>query len=84
MAESVGGESALNDDLVRLGARVREIRRRRAWTQQQVADAVSLTRVTINRLEAGKADIGVSRLFAVARVLMVEPAELFDSSDVEA
>lgn len=63
-------------EAVRLGAHVRDLREAKGMSQQALADAISMTRVTIVRFEAGKSDLGSSRLFALAEALGVEPSVL--------
>jgi transcriptional regulator with XRE-family HTH domain len=77
------GSKPRNPDLVRLGSRVRGLRQAAGLTQQQLADAISMTRVTLVRFEAGDTDLGSSRLFTLARALGVEPAQLLEGSTDE-
>ena len=65
-------------DRIRLGSHVRSLREARGLTQQDVADALGLTRVTINRFEAGATDLAASRLFLLAELLQVEPGRLLE------
>jgi transcriptional regulator with XRE-family HTH domain len=62
--------------------RLRGIRNRRGWTQQQLADALRaldfpLGRVAIAKIENGKRPMEVSELVALATALDVPPAALF-------
>ncbi|WP_370692291.1 helix-turn-helix domain-containing protein [Nocardioides sp.] len=66
------------NDLVRLGERARVARVAAGLTQQQVADALEMHRVTFNRFEAGENDLPSSKLLALAEVLRVNPSALFD------
>ncbi|WP_241668330.1 helix-turn-helix domain-containing protein [Pedococcus bigeumensis] len=70
-------EQARQDALVALGHRVRELRMARSMTQQQLADATGLHRVSINRLEHGQLDVGVSNVKALAAALGAQPQDLF-------
>jgi len=70
-------EQARHDALVSLGHRVRELRLARSMTQQQLADATGLHRVSVNKLEHGLLDVGVSNVAALATALGVEPGALF-------
>lgn len=70
-------EQARQDALVALGHRVRELRLARSMTQQQLADASGLHRVSINKLEHGQLDVGVSNVASLAAALQVEPGALF-------
>jgi transcriptional regulator with XRE-family HTH domain len=62
----VEAERRTRERLSRLGGEVREIRSRRSWTQQQLAERVGLGRMTINRLERGVGPIDVDGLERVA------------------
>lgn len=66
------------DELARVGARVRELRLQRGLTQEQLSDEAGLHRVSLNKLENGRADLGVSRVRALAEALGVAPGELFE------
>ena len=66
------------EELVRLGARVRQLRLARSLTQQQLADAIDVHRVNLNRFENGRSDLGVSRVRALAKALDVAPDSLFE------
>lgn len=70
-------EQARRDALMALGQRVRELRVARLMTQQALADATGLHRVSINKLEHGQLDVGVSNVAALASALGVDANELF-------
>ncbi|HEV7148664.1 MAG TPA: helix-turn-helix transcriptional regulator [Pedococcus sp.] len=70
-------EQARHDALVALGHRVRELRLARSMTQQQLADVTGLHRVSVNKLEHGLLDVGVSNVSALAAALRVDANELF-------
>ena len=50
-------------------ARLRALRERKRWTQQQLADAVGMPRSAIARLESAEHSPRLETLHAVARVL---------------
>lgn len=57
-------------DVVRFGLGMRALRRRRAWTQQRLADAVRVSRGVVGRIERGRADrVSVHVLIRVAAAL---------------
>lgn len=58
-----------------LGERVQTIRKRKGWTQAELAEAAHLSTRTIQRLEAGF-DAGVHTLRSVAEVLGTTPEDL--------
>ena len=49
-------------DPVRFGLAMRALRRRRAWTQQQLAERAGLSRSTVQRIERGGADAFTGRV----------------------
>lgn len=65
-------------ELKLLGARVKELRQAAGCTQQEVADAIGVNRVTVARFEAGAHDLGVSRLRGLAAVLAVDPGAFWE------
>ncbi len=67
-----------SDELLRLGARVRALRLERGLTQQQLADAVGVHRVNLNKVENGRTDLGVSHVRRLAEALDVDPGRLFE------
>ncbi len=67
-----------SDELVRLGTRVRALRLERGLTQQQLADAVGVHRVNINKFEHGRTDLGISHVRGLAQALNVDPGRLFE------
>lgn len=58
--------------------RIRYLREKRGWTQQHLADAASLSRKTIVRLEKGELVPSKETLLAVAAAFDVELADLQD------
>ena len=65
------------EELARVGARVRQLRLERGLTQEELSKAAGLHRVNFNKFENGRADLGVSRVRALAEALHVEPGQLF-------
>lgn len=59
-----------------LGARLRDARRRRGWTQLRLASEAGLGHGTIERAEAGTRTPRVENVQALARALQVQPAWL--------
>lgn len=65
-----------------IGTRIRRARERQHWTQQQLADAVSVNVKTVNNWETGRT-LPASRLGAIEEVLGVDlsngaPAENYE------
>lgn len=59
-----------------MGSLVRELRRKRNLTQEQLASQVGLRRTSITNIEAGRQRIPVDLLFELAEGLHINPKEL--------
>lgn len=59
---------------------LRKLRTKRELTQQQLADALQVSRQTIISIESGKYDPSLPLAFRIARFLDVRLEELFDDS----
>jgi putative transcriptional regulator len=57
--------------------RLKVLRAERDWTQAQLADAVDVSRQTINAIETGKFDPGLPLAFRVARLFGLRIEEIF-------
>lgn len=64
-----------------LAGRIGVLRTRRAWTQQQLADRLGITRVAVSHLEAGMSSPDARTVALLAGVFGVEPHELVDGTD---
>lgn len=68
-----------------LGARVRQLRGLRGWTQEELADASGLAQTTVSAIESGRVSRTsadnierLARAFAVTRRSLYEAAELIE------
>lgn len=61
-----------------LGARIKELRKRRGLTQDQLAERVDLAPRYISLIEVGRSSPSLETIENVARVLEVELKALFD------
>jgi transcriptional regulator with XRE-family HTH domain len=62
--------------------RLRELRKRRGWTQGQLAERARVDRTTINKIEKGvRSDVSISQLFWFADVLATSPIHLLTPTD---
>src|SRR5680860_955540 len=62
----------IEDYLSRIGNLIRDARKHRGWTQQQLADSLSTSQSAVNRIERGhhlEAEVLVAALDAVHRAL---------------
>ena len=62
--------------VVYIGDRLKNLRIRRALTQQELADRAGVSSNAINRIELNKAEPHMSTLRKVAKALDVDPTEL--------
>ena len=61
-----------------LGARIRELRQRRGWTQEYTAKKTGLAADTIRRLEYGTFSPTVDKFLQVAEGFGISPGKLLD------
>jgi transcriptional regulator with XRE-family HTH domain len=66
-----------NDIRTRFGARVRQLRNDRGWSQEELADRAGLHRTYIGSIERGEQNIGLQNIEKLAGTLEVSLAELF-------
>jgi transcriptional regulator with XRE-family HTH domain len=60
----------------KLGRRVADLRAKRGWTQQQLADRIAVSRVAVSHLESGLSDPSERTVTLMAGVFGLEPHEL--------
>jgi transcriptional regulator with XRE-family HTH domain len=66
------------DDIrTRFGARVRQLRMERGWSQEAFADLAKLHRTYIGSIERGEQNISLANIERVAATLGISLAELF-------
>ena len=61
----------------RLGARIRELRRKRGLTQDEFADLSGLHRAQVGTFENGRMNITLASLHLIAQTLGVKVVDLF-------
>jgi transcriptional regulator with XRE-family HTH domain len=69
----------MNDIRARFGARVRQLRGERGWSQEQFADLCGLHRTYIGSIERGEQNISLVNIERLAATLGVSLAELFSA-----
>ena len=57
--------------------RLEEIRKRQGWTQEELAERLSVTRQTISSLESGRYNPSILLAFRVARLFKLSIEEIF-------
>lgn len=75
-------ETVLNSK--EIGARLREFRKRKGLTQEQLAEKMSVTFQQINQYENGTTRLNTDKLQAAAFALSVPISAFFNGGDVEA
>lgn len=65
------------DLLVRLGARIRKLRKKRGWTQIVMAERVGIDRSFLADVERGKRNVSILNLDLMAKGLKVSLSRLF-------
>jgi len=68
--------SGNNSPLLQLGKRIRTLRKKKQWTQSEMAAYLGLSRGHISDLERGRREIGLLTLQIVARGLDTTMAKL--------
>jgi putative transcriptional regulator len=63
--------------------RLEELRTRRSWTQQELADMVDVSRQTIISLERGRYNPSITLAFRLARLFRLRIEEVFLYTDEE-
>ena len=63
---------------VKLGARIRELRMEKGWSQEKLADACGLHRSHMGEIERGRANITLATLFIIADKLQTSGAALLE------
>jgi methanogenic corrinoid protein MtbC1/DNA-binding XRE family transcriptional regulator len=72
-------KAVLKEYLLALGRRVRDLRTKKGWTQEHLAEATRVTRVCIVAVEGGKQNVSMDILVRLANALSVAPEVLLGS-----
>jgi DNA-binding XRE family transcriptional regulator/methylmalonyl-CoA mutase cobalamin-binding subunit len=72
-------KAVLKEYLLGLGRKVRDLRTKKGWTQEQLAEATRVTRVCIVAVEGGKQNVSMDILVRLANALSVAPEVLLGS-----
>ena len=63
--------------------RIRELRKARKLSQEELAEAVGITRQTITSIEVGKYTASLPLAYKIAKYFGLTIEEVFDFSDLE-
>lgn len=63
--------------------KIRELRKQRKLSQEELADAVGTTRQTITSIEVGKYTASLTLAYKIAKFFGMTIEEVFDFSDLE-
>ena len=61
-----------------VATRLKELRKRRGWSQEQLADEAGISRTYLARLETARQDPTLSTLEKLAKALKVKVAKLLE------
>lgn len=69
-------KAILKEYLLALGRRVRDLRSKKGWTQEQLAEGASITRGCVVAVEGGKQNVSMDIVIRLANALGVSPETL--------
>lgn len=69
----------LEADLVKVGTRLRKLRKERGWRLEDLAERTKLSRPYLSRLESGERQPSLTALFSLAQAYGVQFSSLFES-----
>ena len=71
----------MNEDIkILLGKKIKEYRKNKGLTQEQLAEAVGIDTVTVSKIEIGNNYPTSANLTKIAEILSVHPRDLYDFS----
>jgi transcriptional regulator with XRE-family HTH domain len=63
------------------GVYLRQLRERRVWSQQELADVADISKRTVQRIEGGKYAVTLDVLASLARAMSLPLKELLDFAE---
>lgn len=64
--------------LENLGKKLKEIRKDKSLTQEELAEKVSIHLTYVGKLESGKNNVSIKMLFKISRALKVKLSDIFE------
>lgn len=83
LSEPLSLRSEMEDNLLDIGPRLRDLRRTQRYSQQVVAEAAGLTKSTVSKVETGRIIPTLPVLFALLRALGENPEDFFKGARFE-
>ena len=77
------GRTERNEKEYPMKSKIRELRKARKLSQEELAEAVGTTRQTITSIEVGKYTASLPLAYKIARFFGLTIEEVFDFSDLE-
>lgn len=74
-------EPRLNEDLVKVGARIRGVREQAGLSLQDLARLCGISGPALSSIETGKRDLRVTSLLRIASALRVRPTDLLEDGE---
>jgi len=68
-----------NEFLISLGSRIREIRKQKKMTQEQLANVCEFEKANLSRIESGLTNPTILTLLKMSRALEVRLSDFFDA-----
>jgi len=65
--------------LIKIGKRIRELRKKKGFSQESFADEVGVDRTYMGGIERGERNMATLNLIRIAKALKVDMGELFPS-----
>lgn len=69
----------MDDPKVLFGKKLREFRKRKGWSQEELGFQSGLSRVYVNQVECGKRNVALENIYKIAIALDISPDLLFKS-----
>jgi transcriptional regulator with XRE-family HTH domain len=69
----------VDDELLQFGQCIRNLRKQKGWSQENLAERAGLHRTYIGAIERGEQNVSLKNILKLATVFDLSPSELFDN-----